>query len=360
MIIDNHVHVYPDQRGAVGYPDVETHMRKLQSGVKNLWGKMVSSHLDRKYIPDPDEDVGFYVGKYGRWHWRKHGEDCWVQRGPVALSESDYTPEHMLAHMDFAGVDVGIVQVGYVEPNYGREVFYADVIKRYPDRLLGLVDLNYDLSQSDEYLEEEIRKLTRAVEELGFRGVDTHVAPGQPKDDPRCDPLWGEVVRLGIPIHMNTGFMTKGDYLDDIRRIGNVLRNHPEMIGVNNCLGHNVLHDSHPDHTDNPREFFPLFELGNFYFEVGYSLVFENETIWGRDYEYPSPRHEQIIKAIYESFGAGVMVWGSDMPWTLRLTTYKQCLDLVRLHTDFMTDEDRNLVLGGNLARIYGINAGGG
>ena len=356
MIIDNHVHVFPDQQGPAGYPDVEAYARKLQAGVGNLWGKMVSSHVDRKYLPEPDEDVGFHVGRYGRWQWSKHGEDCWLQRGPVSMSESDHTPEQMLAHMDFVGVEVGIIQVGYVEPDYGRDVFYADVIKRYPDRLLGMVDLNYDLSQSDEFLQGEIRKLTHAVEELGFRGLDTHVPRGQPVDDPRCEPLWREVVRLGIPLSMNTGFNSKEEYLDEIKRIGDVLRKHPEMNGINNCLGHNVLHPNNPNHTDNPREFFHLFELGNFYFEVGYSLIFENEAIWGREFEYPSPRHEQIIKAIYENFGAGALVWGSDMPWTQRLTTYKQCLDLVRLHTDFMTEKDRALVLGGNLARIYQID----
>ncbi len=121
--------------------------------------------------------------------------------------------------------------------------------------------------------------------------------------------------------------------------------------------GSNVLHPSDPDHVDNPTEFFGLFKLGNFYLEVGYVLAWENEAVWGRDSEYPYPRHKELIRRIYEQFGAGVMVWGADLPWLPRAYTYKQCFDTIRRHTEFMTDDDRSLVLGGNAARIYGVSS---
>ena len=80
-----------------------------------------------------------------------------------------------------------------------------------------------------------------------------------------------------------------------------------------------------------------------------------NEAVWGKDSEYPYPRHRDMIRRIYERFGAKVMLWGADMPWAQRACTYKQCIDTIRHHTEFMTDEDRGLVLGGNAARIYRI-----
>ena len=39
--------------------------------------------------------------------------------------------------------------------------------------------------------------MTDAVEEHGFRGLFSALPKGQPVDDPRCDPLWKEAVRLG-------------------------------------------------------------------------------------------------------------------------------------------------------------------
>ena len=357
MIIDNHVHVFPDQTGPAGYPDADTYSRINQRAVRMFHGRFVMSHADPGFMPEPDEDVGFRIGNNGRWEWRKNGEDCWVQRGPAAMAGNEHTPEQMLAHMDLVGVDMGVIQAGYMEPSYGRDIYYADCIRRWPDRFLGTADIDYDLSRDDEYLQGETRKLTHAVEELGFRGLYTSVPKGQPVDDSRCDPLWKEVVRLGIPVFLTTGFVPKDEYLGEIRRIGNVCRKYPEMNVADNHMGGNVLHPDDPNHVDSPREFFPLFELGNFHLEVGYVLAYENPEIWSRDSEYPYPRHEQLIKTIYESYGAGVMVWGADMPWTQRTCTYRQCLDLIKLHTEFMTDADRDLVLGGNLARMYGVSA---
>ena len=95
--------------------------------------------------------------------------------------------------------------------------------------------------------------------------------------------------------------------------------------------------------------------MGNFHLEFGYVLAWENEAVWGKDSEYPYPRHRDMIRRIYERFGAKVMLWGADMPWAQRACTYKQCIDTIRHHTEFMTDEDRGLVLGGNAARIYRI-----
>jgi predicted TIM-barrel fold metal-dependent hydrolase len=359
MIIDNHVHVFPSQAGPAGYDDPKAYQRLLQEQIPRQWGRMISSHVDRKYIPEPGEDVGFTVGKYGRHHWRKHGQDCWVQRGPVVLAEPEHTPEQMLAHMDFVGIDAGVIQAGYLEPNYGREVFFADCIKRWPDRFIGTVDIEYDLSKDDAYLQGEVRKLTRAVEELGFRGLFSHVPCDQPVDDPRCDPLWKEVIRLGIPAYLNTGLkprkIPRAEYLEDVWRIENVLKRFPEMNVIDAHIGHHLRPPNDPERVDNPREFFPLLKLGNFFLEVGYVLAFENWAVWGKEFEYPYPRHEQIIKTLYENFGAGVIVWGSDMPWTQRTCTYRQCLDLVRLHTSYMTEEERDLITGGTLARLFKV-----
>ena len=359
MIIDNHVHVFPDQGGAAGYDDPKSYSRQLQMGVRMQWEKMVTSHTDPKYIPDPDEDVGFHVGKYGRHYWRKHGEDCWLQRGPVAMEEAEHTPEQMVAHMDFVGIDKGVVHGGYVERNYGREVFYADCIRRFPDRFLGAAELEYDLTKDDAYLEGEVRRLTHAVEELGFKALFSHVSKDQPVDDPRCDQLWREAVRLGIPVYLNTGESfqpTRAKYLAEVQRVENVLTKFPELNGINAHMGFHIRHPSNPEYVDNPREFFSLFKLDNFFLEVGYVLAYEDRAVWGNDSEYPYPRHEQLIKTVYESFGAGVLVWGSDMPWAQRNCTYQQNFDLVRLHTDFMTDEDRKLVMGDTLARLYKVD----
>ncbi len=357
MNIDNHVHLFPDQAGPAGYPDVESHNQSLMRLAGPLWRwRMNTSHTDPKYIPEPGEDVGFHVGKYGKWQWRKHGEDCWMQRGPVMLEVLENGPEQMLAQMDLVGVDMGVLEGGYMEPNFEREVFVPPIIKKWPDRFIGTVSIRYDLNQSDEYLQGEIRKLTEAVEEKGFKGLFSSVLKGQPVDHEKCDPLWKEAIRLGIPVCIDTGLNPRDEYLEEIRRIENVCRKFPELNVIDGHVGGNLRPPRDPNHVDNPREFFNLLKLGNFYLEFGCVLIYERWNIWGRDYEYPYNRHQQIVKTVYENFGPKNMIWGADMPWCQRVCTYRQNWDLVRLHTDFMTDEDRALIMGDNLARVYNVS----
>ena len=35
--------------------------------------------------------------------------------------------------------------------------------------------------------------------------------------------------------------------------------------------------------------------------------------------------------------------------------TYRQALDFIRLHCDFLSQDEKDLILGGNAARLFGI-----
>ena len=354
MIIDNHVHIFPDQGGPDVGPDPVKHVAQLQKSVANFWGRMVSSHTDSRFIPEAGEDVGFTVGRHGRYYWRKHGEGCWLQRGPAFMDQMESTPEQIIAHMDAAGVDMAVIQADYdyVDFDTGREGYFLDAVRTRPDRFFATAAVDYRLSRSDEFLEGQITNLTHAVEDYGFRALFLGgEAIPDPLDDVRCDPLWREAVRLGVPAYVNTGFCSKGQYLEQLRGLKAVLDRFPDLDVIDSHVGGNLRHPSTPEYTETPTELFPLFETGQFYLEVGYVLAYEDQRIWGNDSLYPYPGHDKIIQEVYKRFGPQ-MVWGSDLPWAYRTCTYQQSLDLVRLHTPYMTDGDRELVLGGNLSRL--------
>ena len=44
------------------------------------------------------------------------------------------------------------------------------------------------------------------------------------------------------------------------------------------------------------------------------------------------------------------------MPNVLRHCTYAQSLEYLRRHAEFIPDEDMDLILGGNLARLFHID----
>jgi len=98
-----------------------------------------------------------------------------------------------------------------------------------------------------------------------------------------------------------------------------------------------------------------VLELPNAYFEVGYVLAYENWKFWKENYQYPYPLHTELIRMIYEKVGCKGFLWGSDMPNLYRTCTYQQCLDLVRLHFDFLNEEEKKSVLSGNALRVFGL-----
>ena len=354
MIIDNHIHIFPNQAGPDTGPDPARHVAQLQKSVADFWGRMVSSHTDPKFIPEPDEDVDFTVGRHGRYYWQKHGEACWLQRGPAFMARMESTPEQIIAHMDAVGVDMAVIQADYdyVDFDTGREVYFLDAVKTRPDRFIGTAAVDFRLSRPDEFLQGQISNLTHAVEDYGFRALFLGgEAIPDPLDDPRCDPLWQDTVRLGVPAYVNTGFCSKAKYLEQLRGLKSVLARFPDLNVIDSHVGGNLLHSSSPEFVETPTELFPLLETGQFYLEVGYVLAYEDYQIWGPDSLYPYPQHSKIIQEVYKRFGP-MMVWGSDLPWCYRTCTYQQNVDLVRLHTPYMTDKDRELVLGGNLSRL--------
>ena len=358
MIIDAHVHVFPDQAGdELGRSRAEQHAM-MQACVGDFWGRMVSSHSNRTLAPQPGEDVGFNIGDYGRWTWNKDGESCWLQRGTPLMKHMEHSPEQLIAAMDAAGVDYGVIQtdIEYIAAAEGRDRYFRDCVDNWGERLIATVALDFNLSHTDEHLNNELQALSDCSN-AGFRGVYlSGLGLPEPLDDPRCDRLWQQVTELDVPAYVQTGFCDTKRYQDQLQGLLRVMQRYPELRVIESHLGGNLVHPSQPGHTDVLTDLGPLLETGRFYLELGYVLGFEHVELWGDDAIYPFAAHNEIARTAYDKYGADVLVWGSDVPWCYRVCTYSQAIDLVRRHTPYMSDEDRGAVLGGNMAALLGLS----
>lgn len=74
--------------------------------------------------------------------------------------------------------------------------------------------------------------------------------------------------------------------------------------------------------------------------------------------EYPWTESEDSIKECVERIGADRLIWGTDMPLTIRYATYRQALNQFRLHCTFLSDSERAAILGGTAARVMGLQKG--
>lgn len=356
MIIDCHAHVFADMSGASGYESPAEHLAAQQAAISLWWGRMVSSTMDPAYMPLPGEDLNFRIGKYGRYYWTKHGQECWFQRYPLCMESMEWTPERLVANMDAIGVDVCVIQANYMGIDFSTD-YLARCVEQYPNRLVSTIGAKFDYERGPEYLGREIEKIQEAVRAKHARGIFAGNVRGQAIDDPRLDPVWQCLSDLQLPHTFRTGFCGKQEYLETLRQIENVCRRFPDLNVAVGHLGGNVRHPSHSDYTDILDDFRDLLKLPNFFFEVGYVLAYENEEIWGKDYEYPYPRHQELCKRIYGEFGTSQLMWGSDMPNNERTCTYRQILDLVRIHFDFMSDSERTAVLSSNAAKLFRISS---
>ena len=64
--------------------------------------------------------------------------------------------------------------------------------------------------------------------------------------------------------------------------------------------------------------------------------------------EARSPYHDllPVIRRVYEAFGPRRLMWASDCPFQVDPGhTYRDSIDLVRQHLDFLSDEDRAWML---------------
>ena len=73
------------------------------------------------------------------------------------------------------------------------------------------------------------------------------------------------------------------------------------------------------------------------------------------DAEFPphSQPLTEVVRTLVEEVGAGRLAWGSDMPCCERTVTYKQSLLLFQTRCDFLSGDERDAILGGNLERLY-------
>jgi len=356
MIVDAHLHAFPHMGGASGYPDAASHLAMQQAKIRSWWGRMLTSETDERYIPLPGEDVGFRAGRFGRYYWTKHGRPCWLQRFPLTMEEMEWSAERMVANMDAIGVDAGLLQAGYMNIDYCRE-YFQECVRRFPGRLYASVSIDYDIRKDEAHRRGELGKLARAVREAGARALYQGYPKGQEIDDSRFDPFWRTLCELGTPHILLTGFEPVRQYLDSLQRLARVIRRFPDLTLVIGHLGGNVRPASHPGYTATPDELMPLLQTRNVHFEVGYVLAYEHPDSWGAAYEYPYPEHERLIRRVYEAVGADRLLWGSDMPNVERTCTYRQCLDLVRLHCGFLSPGEKRQVLGANAAALFKIDA---
>lgn len=68
--------------------------------------------------------------------------------------------------------------------------------------------------------------------------------------------------------------------------------------------------------------------------------------------EYPCQKSIELFREVYQEIGANKILWGSDIPGTFNYYTYQQMLDIFLIHSYFLSDDDRNKIMGANAIKL--------
>ena len=183
------------------------------------------------------------------------------------------------------------------------------------------------------------------VEALAFTGFVDHL------DDAKFEPLWGLVRRLRIPVfwYLYTSQIDRLEsYMEQVSRLDRWSRSHPDITCVYTHGLETVVLRERAERFDVPPALLHCLKNPNMHLEVMLHLM-------APDTEYPFPWAQEMLKFLYDELGPRKLLWGSDIPAAERNVTYRQSMDYVMLHAEFMSENDKALFFGGNVARLFGL-----
>jgi len=259
--------------------------------------------------------------------WKNDPRYPWAKETTNPPAE-DATPEMLLALMAANGVERTVL-VQVIHYRWDNS-YTADALKRYPDRFVGVCRVNPQDPAAPDHL-------SYWTEERGFHGVRL-----SPAGDASGDWFDGELVlpilrraeSLRVPLLVLT-------VPGRLPRLASLLERAPELDVV---LDH--MADPRLDH---PEDLPPLLDLAR-YPRVHVKISHTWSISRGG---YPWRDTHELVKRVYQAYGAQRVMWATDWPVCLRHAAYAQTLAVVRDEMDFIAPEDREWALGKTALKLW-------
>ena len=257
---------------------------------------------------------------------------------PPASPTEKASVEYLIENMDAAGVEKAVIvqPIHYLYDNR----YVADCLRRYPGKFDAICLVDPSSPDAPDQLQ-------RLVQEQGFGGMRLHMgrqeSPGAHAGADR-DPLWRRAEELDVC------FIVLGS-----------VRNLPEIEPIiARFPGVKVV----IDHLGGPSmEGAPSFpSLENLLRLARFPRVFvkiSNMNRLSRE-EFPHRDTFSIVRRVYDAFGPQRLMWGTDFPHVMRETGYTPALEMVRVHLDFFTEEDREWLFSRTALDVWKFGAPSG
>lgn len=252
-----------------------------------------------------------------------------------ALPDEPGTADELLAEMDAHGVDRAVlVQTSWSTWDNG---YIADSVARVPDRFIGhgLIDpQNPDNAVQARYWVKE-RGLA------GFRFHPMYYPHEQILLTPQNALLWEEIAALDVVIQFHLRAA-------QAEQVATIAQRYPHLRLILDHMGY-------PQPTEDPETFQPILDLARFD-----NVCFKLSDVAGRSQQpFPYTDVHPFIRRLLDAFGSARTVWGTGYPGHHRAKhnwpTLAEELRLIREGLPFLSEQDKERILGGTAAALWGV-----
>jgi predicted TIM-barrel fold metal-dependent hydrolase len=245
-----------------------------------------------------------------------------------------YSVEEMLAEASLAGVD-RIVQVTNTRAGWDNTVS-LDGAARHPDRVAGVIGRFDPVSPNVE------SRLEACSAQPGMLGVRINISPESIWLRERVlDPFFFAARKFDVSVLLISG------QLPEMRETA---KRFPQLRFL---IDHMGLTGETMQGNKDPYGHWPalleLAEAPNVWTKVSY---FPEAS--AKIEKYPFPIAQGRFRQLYEQLGPTKLVWGSNFPPVKHVCTYRESLDFVRVHCDFLSAGDKAAILGENFMTHFG------
>jgi aminocarboxymuconate-semialdehyde decarboxylase len=282
-----------------------------------------------------------------------------------ARNTDRYLGPHWLQYMDEEGIDVMALNMNpwwyAADRDLSRRICAiqnektAEWCARYPDRFVGMATValqHPDLAA--EQLEEGVRQ-------MGMRGAPIGGSvQGEELGSPRFDPFWAKVEELGVPLFMHpqgAPGTTQNDRLGGAGALGNTIGNPLETTVALSHMIFGGVFDRFPGLrvcAAHAGGYLPSYlgrsdvrcarSAGADCVEKSFADYFRREILIDT-----MIFREEGLRHLVAEVGVSQMVYGTDFPFP-----WPVGVDFI-LNAAFLTDADKEAILGGNLVRLLRI-----
>ena len=244
--------------------------------------------------------------------------------------------EQLIITMGLSGVDVAVA----VQPQpYGWDNSYlSDCLRDQPDRLIGIALIDPRSREAPM----ELLELCKDGRFQGFRLNLERDDDGSWLGDGTVDALWHRAADRGLVVCMQI-------HPRHARSLRDLASRFPHARFVVDHLGKPDVGEAHPYPS-----YQPILDLADHEgAHIKLSGLFHASR---RDFPYADVT--PFIKLAWEAFGSRRMLWGTDFPNVLSRCGYPAALDHVRDELPFLSDDDKEWILGKTAASIWDLPDG--